>query len=85
MVVVVFVVVVVVVVVFVVVGVEIRCFCWLQLSTRKECGRGVCLGVAKGASRWRGAQNAQVVRNAVVPRRPTASSPNSVQACLIGR
>ena len=53
----VFVVVVVVVavdVVFVVVvDVEIRCFCWLRLSTREGCDRGAHLGVANGATRPR--------------------------------
>ena len=67
----------------VVVNVEIRCLCWLRLSTREECGRGARFGVAKGASRSRRAKNAQVERKEkkTNPREPSASGPSRV--CLL--
>ena len=34
----------------IVVNVEIRCFHWLRLSTLEGCGRGACLGGAKGCN-----------------------------------
>ena len=47
------------------VNVEIRCLCWLRLSTREECGRGARFGVAIGGTHPRRSKNAQINRKAI--------------------